>query len=469
MDISANTRLPPPAQRLLDLAAAVDFLRRNRKLVHVRSEVDPVLELAGIARRFEGRECVLFERVRGSPYPVLAGVLWNRDTVGGLFGVSAHEVPFVISRALAAWQRDKQAMPCRMLESGPANEVIESEVDLSRLPIPHHALKDGGRYLDSSVVVARNPETGVCNVSIHRMMVVGKDRLTFVIDPERHIEKYAEIAERRGEPLPLTINNGIGLAPWIVSALPRTGDGKHTVAHHLLGQPIDWIMAQSVDVPAYSEAQFVIEAELIPGEREDDGPFAEVTGYYAGRARLSVLRVKAITRRETPIYQTILSGHEVWNAVGFTAEAAIFNAVRARIPEVTAVFLPPGGCGFYEAIVTARNTRPGIAKDVIREAFRAFHSLQRVVVVDTDVDIHDPVDVDWAISTRFNPDVDIVLLPGETGHIRNPMVRPAADGKGGTVTKFGMDAMVPFGAEKGLFERVSFQDVDLAKHDIDYP
>jgi 2,5-furandicarboxylate decarboxylase 1 len=462
-------RADPRAARLVDLAACIDFLDRSGNLIRVRSEVDAHHELGGIARRLEGSKCVLFERVKGSAYPVFTGLMWNRDVVGSLFGVPKQEVPFSIARAIGPWKADPGALPARTVARGPANEVVEKTPDLSQLPIPVHALGDGGRYLDASVVVARNPVTGGCNISIHRMMVTQRDRLTFLIDPGRHLGEYVEACEKRGEPLDITINNGVGLAPWITSTLPRLGDGKHAIAHHLIGRPIDWIKAQTVDVPAYADAQFVIEAEILPGVREEEAPFAEVTGYYGERGRRWVMRVKAITRRRHPVFHTVLSGKEVWNAVGFTAEATIFHNVRSQVPEVTAVYLPPGGCGFYEAVVQVKNTRAGIAKDVIRETFRAFRSLQRVIVVDTDVDIFDPNDVDWAQTTRFNPDIDLVLMPKQEGHILNPSVTLDPDGKSGTVTKMGIDAMVPFGADPVIYERVKFKQVDLSSYDIAYP
>ena len=456
------------ARRLVDLGACMAFLDKTGNLVRVRSQVDARHELAGIARRFEGAKCVLFERVKGSSYPVLVGLLWNREIVGSLFGVRKEQVPFVIAEAIIPWQKDKTSLPARILHDAPANEVVEKKIDLSRLPIPVHALKDAGRYLDSSLVLARNPQTGGLNVSVHRIMVTGKNRLSFLIDPGRHLGEYVEFAEKRGQSLAVTINNGMGLAPWIVSTLPRLGDGKHAIAHHMIGRPVDLMKSQTGDVPAYADAQFVIEAEILPGVREFEAPFAEVTGYYGGRDKRWVMKVNAITRREKPVFNTILSGQEVWNAVGFTAEAAIFHAVKRKIPQIKAVFLPPGGCGFYEAVVQVDNTRPGIGQDVIRETFRAFRSLQRVIAVDTDVDIFNPVDVDWALTTRFSADTGLILLRGDEGHILNPMVHINPDGKGGTVTKIGMDAMVPHDRMGEVFERVQFREVDLKRYDIKY-
>ena len=108
---------------------------------------------------------------------------------------------------------------------------------------------------------------------------------------------------------------------------------------------------------------------------------------------------------------------------------------------------------------------PGTCQEILRDTFAAFRSLQRAVVVDRDVDIFDPVDVEWAITTRFNPDTGMLILPGEEGHILNPMVTMAEDGRSGTVTKIGMDATVP-ADDKARFERVLYQQVELRDYDI---
>ena len=264
----------------------------------------------------------------------------------------------------------------------------------------------------------------------------------------------------------MTINNGLGSAPWLVSAIPEQGDGKYVIANHIIGQPIPFIQARTVDVPAYADAQFFIEAEIIPGAREAEGPFAEVTGYYAARDKRRVMRVKAITRRRRPVFHSLLSGQEVWNAVGFTAEAKIFATVRKKVPQLRAVYLTPGGCGFYAAVVqVAASRKQGAGKAAIRETFKTFHPLQRVIAVDTDVDLYDPVDVDWAITTRFNADTDLIIMKRQPGHILNPMVRIRKDGKGGTVTKVGLDATAPVPRTR-QFERVRFKDVNLQHYQI---
>ena len=446
--------------RLVDIKKCIDYLEKTGNLIRVKSEVDPQFELAGIAKKYEGNKCILFEKVKGSAFPVLMGLLWNREIVGSLFNVPKEQVPFVLGAAIGAWRKDKAALPSRILDKGPANEVILTKnVNLYDLPAPIHALKDGGPYLDSSVVIVKDPETGIPNISIHRIMITGKDRVAFLIDPGRHMGAYLDFMEKKGQPLEVTINNGIGLAPWLVSAIPGTGPGKTTIANQMIGRPIDFIKAQTVNVPAFADAQFVIEAEILPNVREPEGPFAEVTGYYAARDNRWVMRVKAITHQKNPIFHSVLSGQEVWNAVGFTAEAKIFVTVKRKVSDLKAVFLPPGGCGFYGAVIQLEKTREGVQDEAIHETFKAFPSLQWVVAVDTDVNIYDPVDVEWAFTTRFNAKKGFITLKDQEGHILNPMVA------GGLVTKVGIDATAPY-PRTPPFERVKFKEVNLKDYVI---
>lgn len=127
--------------------------------------------------------------------------------------------------------------------------------------------------------------------------------------------------------------------------------------------------------------------------------------------------------------------------------------------------MPPGGCGFYGAVVQVEKDNEDVGKVAIREIFKAFEPLQQVVAVDTDVNLYDPIDVDWAITTRFNADTDLIILKNQPGHILNPMVRVDPDGRGGRVTKMGLDATAPV-PRTNRFERVSFKQVDLKKYKI---
>lgn len=448
-------------KHLIDLNACIERLAANGDLVRVRSEVDPVHELAGVAYHFEGREVVLCERVKGHAFPVLVGLYWNRAALARLFDCPAAQLPFVVADAVQEWQT--RPIEPEVGDTGPANEVIEAEVDLRKLPIPTHALGDGGPYIDSAVVIARDPDTGVRNASIYRALVTGPDRLAVQLDEGRHVRDYYERAERQGRPLEVTLNNGIGPAVHIASAVPSSAapidKDELGIAGNMTGEPLRLIRSQTVGVEGLADAQFVLEAEMLPEAREPEGPFAEVTGYYAAQDQRWVVRVKKITRRKNPIWQTILSGKEVFNSVGLVGEAAVFRLVSRQVRDVKGVYFSHGGCGFYHAMVQLKKSMEGTAKNAILATFAAFPSLKMVIAVDEDVDITNAEDVEWALATRFRPETGLIQIPAARGHELNPSTDR------GLGMKLGLDATAPYPRPRA-FERVKMAQVNVEELDI---
>jgi 2,5-furandicarboxylate decarboxylase 1 len=187
-----------------------------------------------------------------------------------------------------------------------------------------------------------------------------------------------------------------------------------------------------------AHAMIALECEMIPGEVADEGPFAEVTGYYARRAPRPVVHVRRIHRRHRPVFQTILSGREVWNSVGLLGEANVLALLQRQVPGVQDVYFTHGGCGFYHAVVALRQKRAGWGKQAIMAAFAAFPPLKMVTVVDDDVDIRDAGDVEWAMATRMDPATGILVVDRVFGHGLNPGF-PDYIG-----SKVGFDACRPF-------------------------
>lgn len=445
-----------------DLQGIVVFLAERRRLARVKTEVDSYLELSGLARRFHGGKAVYFEKIKGRAYPVFTGLYWNRGLLADIFAVPESRLPFLVADAVAQWQR----LPLHpvVVADAPSQEVVEKRIDLGRLPIPQAGLEEGGPYLTSSVVIARDPDTGVRNASIMRFMVTGRDRLTCLMDMGRHLRDYYERAEARGEPLQVTINNGVNPAVHFASVVPGSAAPIDTdelgIAGHLLGAPLELVPGRTVDVEGVASAQFILEAEILPHVREPEGPAAEVTGYYAQRADRWVARVTGVTRRKDPIWHTITPGQEVYNAVGLVAEASIFRLLSRQIPGVRAVCLSYGGCGFYHAVVQLEKTSEGLQRNAILATFGAFPPLKQVTVVDEDVDIYDPQDVEWAIATRLRPDRDIILIPEARGHELNPVTDE------GIGCKIGLDATAPT-PRPPQFQRLAFKQVNPADYEIE--
>jgi 2,5-furandicarboxylate decarboxylase 1 len=200
----------------------------------------------------------------------------------------------------------------------------------------------------------------------------------------------------------------------------------------------------------------------VPGEVGDEGPFAEVTGYYATRAPRPVVHVKALHRRRAPVFHTILSGIEVWNSVGLLGEANVLTTLQRQVPGVTDVYFTHGGCGFYHCVVQMRQRRAGWSKQAILATFAAFPPLKMVTVVDDDVDIRSPMDVEWAMATRLDAAHGIVVVDEIFGHGLNPTF------PGYVGTKVGFDATRPFPFTPE-YDRAAYKPVSLEDHEIEIP
>ena len=166
--------------------------------------------------------------------------------------------------------------------------------------------------------------------------------------------------------------------------------------------------------------------------------------------------------RPNPIFQTILSGVEVWNSVGLLGEANVLDLLQRQVPGVRDVCFSHGGCGFYHAVVSIRQPRKGWSKQAILAAFAAFPPLKMVTVVDDDVDIRDAKDVEWAMATRFDPMHGIIRIDNVFGHGLNPGF---PDYLG---AKVGFDACRPF-PHTPEYDRAAYDSVDLGRHEIDVP
>jgi 2,5-furandicarboxylate decarboxylase 1 len=449
------------SKNLIDLQSYINYFEQNNHLIRVKSEVDPVKELAGITKIFEGGKAVLFEKVKGSDFPVLMGIYWNRDMIAKMLGTSSNQLPFALTDEIRTWSQSP--MEPVILKQGPANEVVEEKPNLYNLPIPHHSEDDGGRYLTSSVVIAKDPDTGVRNLSIHRMMVTGENRMTMLLEELGHLMDYYKRAEAKGEPLELTVNNGVDFPLTVAAAVPASAApielDELGIASQIRGEPVELIESQTVGVEGVANAQIILEGRILPEIREPEGPYAEVTGYYAEREERWVFEVTAITRRKTPVFHSILSGQEVGNAYGIIAGAGIFDKIHGLVPEVTAIHFANGSVP-YHLVVQMDKKFEGSQRNAMLAAFASNAFIKTVTVVDTDVDLYKSEDVDWAVATRCCYETGLLLIPDSIGHRLNPMV------ENDNWTRMGIDATVKL-PRASKFKRATVAAVNLADYEIE--
>lgn len=446
-----------PANHLADLATIIEDLDNAGRIKHVTSEVALEHDLAGIAAKLEGgHQAVMFDNVRGHDAPVFTGLYWSRELLGHLMRKPAADLPAYVSDSIKRWQQAPVAPV--VVDDGPILQG-QSGLTLHDIPVPTHAAKDGGPYFDAGVVIATDPETGVRNASIQRFMVVDERTLHVNIDAGRHLGLYLEKAREQNKSLFISINCGVGPGLHFAAATPAEAAPPDTdelgIASEFHGAPLALVKGRMTPVELVANAMYAIECEMIPGELGDEGPFAEVTGYYARCEPRPKVRVRAVHARANPVFQTIISGAEVWNSVGLLGEANVLATLQRQVPGVQDVYFTHGGCGFYHAVVSLSQKRAGWGKQAIMATFAAFPPLKMVTVVDDDVDIRNASDVEWSMATRLDPATGVVTIDKVFGHGLNPGF---PDYLG---SKIGFDCTRPY-PHSYEYDRAAYKPMDIA-------
>lgn len=336
-------------------------------------------------------------------------------------------------------------------ENAPVLSIEEPSVQLSGLPVPKHHEKDAGPYITAAVAIARDPDTGEHNWSIHRLQISGADRLGALILP-RHLSVMVRKAEGLGQDLPIALVIGLPPALLLASqAITPYGVDEAGIAGGLLDSPIAVVPSPRYGILVPAEAEYLLEGRVLCDVREPEGPFGEFPRTYGPRSPKPVIAVDSLYHRPDAIYQTILpAGREHVLLGAIPREVAIVNAVSQVSPNVQDVVLTFAGACRYHAVISLEPRHHGESKNVALAAFAGVNEVKRVVVVDSDIDIEDPEDVEWALATRVQPDRDLVIVSGALGSALDPSASPE-----GVTSKWAIDATIPLGEDRTRYERIT--------------
>ncbi|MCD6456501.1 MAG: UbiD family decarboxylase [Methanophagales archaeon] len=416
-----------------------DRMAKEGKLIEIERDVSSKYEVADIYAELErkgNKLPVLFHSVDGMQHnvKVMMNVVGGRQILAEMLGTSYAELtPFMAKIAEGGNNDDGKV---KIVEDSATKEVV-GEPNLGELPILTHFRGDGGAYITGGVVVAELD--GVRNASVHRLMVLDDKRLAARLVPSRHLYKMHREAIERGEDLKVGI--AIGVDPLVLlAASTRVPPGKEfDYASALKKEPVE--LFKLVNGVAVPHAEIVLEG-YISETRAKEGPFIDITGTYDQIREEPVITLTRMYRRKDAIYHAILpSGAEHKLLMGVPYESLMFRAVE-RVARVKNVFLTEGGCCYLHAVVQVKKEKEGEPKNAIIAAFAAHPSLKRVVVVDEDIDIFNPDDVEYAIATRVRWDEDVVFISGAKGSSLDPSA------ENGVTTKLGIDATKELGEEK---------------------
>ncbi len=447
-------------------------LAATDRLATIRSGVALKHELAAIAKRLDGRQAALFPQPGGQAMPVVSGFMSRRAWIAEAMGVPEAEL---LQRFREAADRP---LPWHEVaeKAAPVQQVVHAFSDAKAdirtlLPIPTHSEHDDGPYITAGLVIARNPKTGIQNVSINRIQIHGRDRLGILILP-RHLHAFFAAAEGQGQALEVAIAIGVDPLTALASqAIAPIDCDELEIAGALHGQSLPVVKCTTNEVRVPAEAEIVVEGRILPGVREPEGPFGEFPKYYSAREEREVIVIDAVTHRRDPLFHTIVPAEMEHLLLGaIPREATLLAHLKRSFPGVTDVHLSVGGVARYHLHVQMKKRREGEPKNVILGAFGGHYDIKQVIVVDEDVDIHDPAEVEWAVATRFQADRDLVMIAGAQGSALDPSTtvdfednKPPIEMQGFSA-KMGLDATKPLASSSHVFTRVRIpgeREVDL--------
>jgi 2,5-furandicarboxylate decarboxylase 1 len=431
----------------LGFRSFLETLEKSGELTCISKAVSTEYEMAGVIEAL-GEKPVFFENVKESGIPVVGGLLSSKELIGRALNLKKEHLLHNLSSAI------ENPLPPEIVGKGECQEVVELAVDLTTLPIMRYTEKDGGKYIASAVSIVRDPELGR-NMCFHRLMLIGKNRFVARIVEERGTD--TALKKAGGElDVAICIGNSTAVLLAAATSLPK-GVDELGMANAL--ERTELVKCKTIDLEVPKDCEIVLEGRITK-EKTAEGPFLDTTGTIDKIRQQPVVEIKCITHREKPIYQTLLPGrHEHQFLMGMPKEPTIFNEVN-KVCECRDVYITPGGCSWLHAVVQIKKQNPDDGKKAIAAAFEGHKSLKHCVIVDDDINIYDPNDVEWAIATRFQADKNAVILPNQRGSSLDPS-GDLTEGKKARTCKMGLDATIPFGKTDKSFVKERYRKVDL--------
>lgn len=417
--------------------------------MRVRGEVSAEYEMAGIIDAL-GEKPVFFERVKESNMPVVAGLVSSKELISRSLGIRKEQLLHSLSGAI------DHSSPPSLADRGPCQEVIEQDVDLTKLPIMRYTEKDGGKYIASAVSIVKDPDFGR-NMCFHRLMLLGPNKFAARIVEDRGTDTAMKKAGGELD-IAICIGNSTAVLLAAATSLPK-GVDELGMANAL--EKTELVKCKTVDLEVPRDTEIVLEGRITK-EKASEGPFLDLTGTLDKVRQQPIIEIKCITHREKPVYQTILAGrNEHKFLMGMPKEPTIFNEVN-KVCHCRDVYVTPGGCSWLHAVVQITKQNADDGKKAVQVAFEGHKSLKHCVIVDDDIDIYNPHDVEWAIATRFQADKNAYVFPNQPGSSLDPS-GDLTEGKKATTCKMGLDATIPFGKTDKGFAREKYRKVNLNK------
>ena len=422
-----------------DLRGFIQILENRGQLRRITAEVNPDLEIAEVANRLlqAGGPALLFENVKGSAFPVAVNLMGTVERICWAMNMNHPLELEDLGKKLSLLQQPKPPKKIsQAIDFGkvlfdvlkakpghsffpPCQQIVieEKDLDLTQIPMIRPYAGDAGKIITLGLVITKDCETGTPNVGVYRLQLQSSNTMTVhwlsVRGGARHLRKAAE----QGKKLEIAIALGVDPLIIMAAATPIPVDLSEWLFAGLYGgSGVTLAKCKTLNLEVPADAEFILEGTITPGEMLPDGPFGDHMGYYGGVEDSPLIRFHCLTHRQNPIYLTTFSGRppkeEAMMAIALNR---IYTPIlRQQVSEITDFFLPMEALSYKAAIISIDKAYPGQAKRAALAFWSAlpqFTYTKFVIVVDKDINIRDPRQVVWAISSKVDPVRDVFILP----------------------------------------------------------
>jgi 2,5-furandicarboxylate decarboxylase 1 len=435
------------------MRGVLERLERTGELTRCAVRVDPRFELGAVLSYYNSERPILFTNVAGSSVPVAGGLYGNRRILCDLL----HTTPEGrIEKLIDAIAHPRDPV---VLDRGPIQEnAVTRGIDIRRMfPVPISNEKDSAPFLTAGMLICRDTVTGQIHMAVRRFQVNEGNSINVLVSPASpHLLGMLEECRRHGRDLECAVLLGYDAPLLLASQISsrKYGLDKYRVDSALRGEPLELVRCRSVDLEVPAHAEIALEGVIQPGAAGPEGPFAELMGYYSAKGVAPLMEITAVTHRNHPIFQHCFPCREEHLAYGMIKEAEAYAALSGVVDVRDVNYTLGGGCRLHAA-VSIRKRSAGDGRSAILTVLGAYKDVKHVIVVDDDVDIYDPMDLEFALASRFQASTDLVVVPGALG---SPL--EASYFERGVADKMGFDATKPLGETAANYTRAVIPGFD---------
>ncbi len=417
---------------MTDLRNYISLIKKSGELKTIRKNVSTKYEIAALTAKVNCSHAILFENIKESKFRLISNLVGTRKRFAQAVGASEANIHKKIISAIRHSKKPKIINSAKFMENKSNN--------LSLLPIVKHFEKESGPFITSSIIYAKNPDTGEQNSSFHRLMPIDRKHFSVRMVEGRDLHRCFIDAKKHGEDLRVAITIGVHPAISIAGAYQADwGKPEINIANTLLGGKLSLTKCPFSGMKIPSLTEIVMEGKILKDKTHKEW-MVEMLQTYDHKRLQPVFELEHMYFRNNPIFHDILSGYSEHRLLmGMPIEAKLNGELKKTFPQTRNVSMTNGGCNWLHAVVQIKKKTQSDPKKIIKKIFSIHRSLKQVTIVDEDIDPNDPNSVEYAMATRFQADKDLVIIK----NVRGSSLDPSSDQKKLRTAKMGIDATIP--------------------------